>query len=122
MNGHNVVVDTSVLVNFFNGKQLAREIIEGQELWLSGITEIELLSFTKLSATDRKLIQDFIKQCTVLDLLSPIKQIAIELRQSKTLKLPDAVIAATALHLDFPLLSYDKAFRKVKDLHFVLLE
>jgi predicted nucleic acid-binding protein len=122
MNGHNIVVDTSLLVNFFNGSPVAKEIIEDQDLWISGITEIEILSSPKLSPSEKKLIREFIQQTTVIDLLAPIKEIAIQLRISKTLKLPDSIIAATALHLDFPLISYDKEFSKVKDLNFMFLK
>jgi predicted nucleic acid-binding protein len=57
-----------------------------------------------------------------VDLATPIKEIAVELRLSKTLKLPDAIIAATSIYLDFPLFTYDKAFRKVKHLNVILLE
>lgn len=122
MSGLNVVVDTSLLVNFFNGSSEAKEFIKDCDLWISGITEIEILSSPRLNPVEKKLIREFIRQTTVIDLLTPIKEIAIQLRLSKTLKLPDAIIAATALHLDFPLLSYDKAFRKVKDLNFVFID
>jgi predicted nucleic acid-binding protein len=122
MNGHNIVVDTSVLVNFFNGSLTAKEALKSNDLWISGITEIEILSSPTLTSAEKNLIKEFIKQTTTIDLLVPVKEIAIQLRLSKILKLPDAIIAATALHFDFPLLSYDKAFSKVRGLNFVLLK
>jgi predicted nucleic acid-binding protein len=122
MSGHNIVADTSLLINFFNGSASARNFLEEREIWISGITEIELLSYNKLTAPERRLIKDFLKHITVVDLLNPIKEIAVELRLSKTLKLPDTIIAATSLYLDFPLFTYDKSFRKVKHLNVILLE
>lgn len=122
MNGHNIVVDTSVLVNFFNGSLTAKEALKNSDLWISGITEIEILSSSTLTVIEKNLIKGFLKQTTIIDLLSPIKEISIQLRLSKILKLPDAIIAATALHFDFPLLSYDKEFSKVKELNFILLK
>ena len=45
MSGNNIVADTSLLVNFFNGIEPARKILKGRQIWVSAITEIELLSF-----------------------------------------------------------------------------
>jgi predicted nucleic acid-binding protein len=45
-----------------------------------------------------------------------IKNLTIEIKQSKKIKLPDAIIAATALHLNLPLLRADKDFRHIPGL------
>lgn len=46
-----------------------------------------------------------------------IKDIAIKIRRNYRLKLPDAVIAATALHLDLPLITRNmKDFKDIPDL------
>lgn len=37
-------------------------------------------------------------------------------------KLPDAIIAASAIYLDIPLLTVDTGFTKIKDLDLVLIE
>lgn len=55
MSGNNVVADTSLLVNFFNGLDLAKRVMEGRTIWISCITEIELLSYQKLSGKEDKL-------------------------------------------------------------------
>lgn len=122
MNGGNIVGDTSLIINFFNGKENAKESISEKDLWLSGISEIEILASPKLTFKERKQIREFLRTATVIDLLGPIKDIAIELRVTKTLKLPDAIIAATAIYLGFPLCTYDKAFGKVENLNVVLLD
>ncbi len=49
-----------------------------------------------------------------------IKQKAIQLRQVHRLKLPDGIVAATALYLDCPLMSADKGFSKIKEVNQVL--
>lgn len=38
------------------------------------------------------------------------------------MKLPDALIAATAVHENVQLLTYDKGFFKIKEVNVVLLE
>ena len=42
--------------------------------------------------------------------------------QKFVVKLPDAIIAATALYLDLPLLTADTGFQKIQDLKLILLE
>jgi len=49
MNGDRVVVDTSLIINLFNGVNGVQELIEGRNLFVSIISEIEVLSFAKLT-------------------------------------------------------------------------
>lgn len=99
-----------------------KKILQEQHIWISAITEIELLSHPKLKSEEVKLINSFLNECLVLDLTKPVKQIAIKLRRKKILKLPDAIIAATSIHLDFPLVTMDHDFNKIKQLNAVILE
>jgi predicted nucleic acid-binding protein len=122
MNGNNIVADTSLLVNFFNGVEPAGKILKGQHIWVSAITEIELLSYSALTKKQTKIIRSFLDECMISELSPPIRRIAIDVRKKQKLKLPDAVIAATALYLDFPLITMDNDFEKVKDLNAIVLQ
>ncbi|MDM8561262.1 PIN domain-containing protein, partial [Candidatus Parabeggiatoa sp. HSG14] len=51
-----------------------------------------------------------------INLYEPIKTKAIQLRRQHTLKLPDAIIVATALTLNMPLLSNDLRLNRISDL------
>jgi len=53
---------------------------------------------------------------TLTNLDEPIKTKAIQLRRQHTLKLPDAIIAATALTLKVPLFSNDLRLNRLSDL------
>jgi predicted nucleic acid-binding protein len=64
---------------------------------ISVITEIELLCWTTPVESDRKLLNDFIHDSLVIELEQPIKFKTAEIRQKHRIKLPDAIIAATAL-------------------------
>jgi hypothetical protein len=44
-----------------------------------------------------------------------LKSIGIELRKRHGLKLPDCLIAATAIQLDLPLVTSDRHFDRLKD-------
>jgi predicted nucleic acid-binding protein len=57
----------------------------------------------------------------VVDMDQTIMEAAIRLRKRHRLKLPDAIIAATAWTINVPLLTADRVFEKVKDEVAVLL-
>lgn len=122
MNGVRIASDTNPMIYLLNGnKQVARHL-EGKECWISVITELELFGKKPMSATDRKEIQLLLDSCFITDLLPGVKNIAKDLQQSTRLKLPDTLIAATALYLGLPLLTADKVFKKVKGLELILID
>jgi len=51
-----------------------------------------------------------------------IREQTIELRRTYTIKLPDAIIAATSFVYKIPLVTADKTFSKIKELDLVLVE
>jgi len=51
-----------------------------------------------------------------------IKKEAITIRKEYNLKLPDCIIAATAISLDITLISADRQFRQVKNLPLEIYE
>ncbi|MBX2972904.1 MAG: PIN domain-containing protein [Flavobacteriales bacterium] len=53
-------------------------------------------------------------RCELVEIHRSIQDIAVDLRLRHRLKLPDAVIAATAVHLGIPLITADKVFSKLK--------
>ncbi|MBK8292072.1 MAG: PIN domain-containing protein [Flammeovirgaceae bacterium] len=77
-------------------------------------TRITFLS--KLTSEDRYLIRNFLDECILLELNTEIKKATIDLRIKYKLKLPDAIIAATANYYQLPLVSADKVFSKVREI------
>ncbi len=125
MNGNKaILVDTNALIYFFNGNQKVIDAIEGETLYISSITEIELLSFSKLDETSEKGIRMFINDdnCNLIELISAIKERTIRIRRKHRIKLPDAIVAATAVFLGIPLLTFDAGFAKITELDLILLE
>ncbi len=51
-----------------------------------------------------------------------IKQCCIKIRQQYKMKVPDAIIAATAIILKKPLVTSDRDFEKIKELHLIFIE
>lgn len=122
MNGNNIVADTSLLINFFNGIDIAKRVIEDRGMWFSCITEIELLSYHALTDDEEALIKSFLTQCNMADLITPIRETAIDMRKNLNLKVPDAIIAATAVYLDLPLVTMDSDFKNIEGLDTVILK
>jgi len=51
-----------------------------------------------------------VENCFVADLCPGIKRLTKNILQLSRIKLPDAIVAATAIYLDLPLLTFDKDF------------
>ena len=100
--GADFLVDTNTGIDFLNGKlptastYWLQQLLDSQRLILSVIVRIELLSWAG-DAADMQLLEDFIAVATVLPLDEPVIEQTIRLRQQHRVKLPDAIIAATAL-------------------------
>ena len=122
MNGNRVLVDTNTLIYFFNGHPKAIKALDGNNLFLSVITEIELLSYHGLSDNSIDGIKEFLLDCSVIEVLPKIKDFTIDLKRVKKIKLPDAIIAATAQFLQVELITFDKGFSNIPNLDLVLLE
>ena len=67
---------------------------------ISVVTKIEVLGFTA-SDEHYKTLSNFINDAIVLDITSNVVEASIEIRKKYKTKLPDAIIAATALVYDF---------------------
>lgn len=122
MNGNNFLCDTNILLYLLNGDQIVSDLIDKRKIFISFITEIELLSFKKLSQTEYKIIKELISDCTLIDLNKEIKEKAIAFRQKYNLKIPDTIIAATSDYLKIPLISADKQFKKIKDINLIFYQ
>lgn len=77
---------------------------------LSAITEIELLCWKTNSESDIHVVKEFINDSWVIELEQPIKLKTVDIRKTLGIKLPDAIIAATAFVHDLALLT-----RNVRD-------
>ena len=81
---------------------------------VSFITKIELLVWNPPIAEDIRVREEFLAGSEIHYINDEIINIAIQIRKTTHIRLPDAVIAATAIHRDYVLLSTnDNDFIKV---------
>lgn len=108
------VLDTNSALYLLGGR-LAEPLPAGQYA-ISVITELELLAYSALTPEGTQAIQALLQDLPIVDLIAPIKQHAIRLRREHRLKLPDAIIVATAIHLKAVLISHDRQLHNVPGL------
>lgn len=75
---------------------------------ISVITEMELLSYPKLTLQDEVTLRGVLSFFQCIELTTEIKQQAIWFRRNTGLKLPDSIVAATAFMSNQILLTSDK--------------
>jgi predicted nucleic acid-binding protein len=113
------VLDTNTVLFLLDGRLAAP--LPGGAYFASVITEMELLCHPGLDAKGLRKIRALLDDLSLVDLTAPIRATAIDLRRRTGLKLPDAIIAATAWELDATLLSNDRRMARVTGLHCVAL-
>jgi predicted nucleic acid-binding protein len=109
-----IVLDTNAVLYFLAG--LLAEPLPQDDFFVSVITEIELLSYPLISKEDEVEIRAFLKDVTIIDLTETIKQSAIAFRRQYRLKLPDALIVATAHGLNAELFTNDIKLLNITEL------
>ena len=116
-----VLIDTNVISRYFNNSLDSNlvSILETSSFKISVITRIELLSWDKYNAKQLELLTDFVSNCDIVSLDDNIIVKTIELRRKYKLKIPDAIIAASALLSNATLISLDNDFKNVKGLKVV---
>lgn len=122
MNGIKVLADTNVFINLSEGKGNIQPHLAGRDVYLSVISEIELLGWYKITENEKLFFDLIINDCILIELIPAIKKQSIFLKQKHRIKLPDAIIAATAIFLGIPLLTFDSGFAKIEELDLILLE
>lgn len=116
------MLDTNVIIYSLGGNNKVTNLINNTAHFISEITEIELLGFHGLGKQDEKIIKDYLSNVFIIGLNSVIKNLAVSFKREYKLKTVDAIIAASAVHFDLPLLTADRAFQKIKELEIVIVD
>jgi predicted nucleic acid-binding protein len=99
------VYDTNIFIYYLADEPTVNsffieEFLNLHEVLISPIIYIELLSFAGLEKEEEQAIRDLLSQFYSVPLLRKIEEQTIQLKRQYKIKLPDAIIAATALHKD----------------------
>jgi predicted nucleic acid-binding protein len=112
MNGtETLVLDTNAAIKILDDKEKSRfldEAFPNNEKVVSLVTQIELLGYPDITEEADELIRSFLDDIVIILPDVEIVETAIQIRRKRsTLKLPDAVIAATAIALNAVLVPND---------------
>ena len=119
------VIDTNILIYHLAGvlnEQAEVTLADALESgsYISIITRIELLGWRKHSPDSLKAAETLLHSVSEIPLYEEIIQLCIYFRQNYPIKLPDAIIAATARHAKVPLMTKNMAdFERVPELKMV---
>jgi predicted nucleic acid-binding protein len=115
-----ILADTNIVIYILKGINVAEPYLS-YDFSLSDISIIELLGVKNIDKNILSNRQKFIDKVFNFPVNNAIKQRAILLKQTYVLKVPDAVIAATALIHNIPLITADKDFKKIQELNAIII-
>lgn len=123
--GEKMLVDTNVVSFLFSGQseaQLYQDVILGKQLYISFITEAELLLWNRRAKWGQKRIknlQDYLSAFGRVYVSPEVVQHFVniyELTRGQPIPYPDMWIAACALAYDMTLITHDEDFRRIPGL------
>jgi predicted nucleic acid-binding protein len=105
------LIDTNIIIYYLEGEQAAISFLRAHrgKLAISSITWMETLSYP-FTADEEQVVRAFLQEFRLIDVSCSVMELSVENRRKKKMKLPDAIIAASAVHHDFILVT-----RNLKD-------
>jgi len=123
--GKRYLLDSNTVIDYIGGlysgrtKQWLDQFID-EEINVSVITKIEVLSFDPDKDDNYPILVEFFKTSNIFELIDEIVDKTILIRQKQKIKLPDAIIASTALVNEMILVTRNtKDFKNIPDLETV---
>jgi predicted nucleic acid-binding protein len=113
MNGTKYLLDTNIIIGMYEQDHTVISLFQNKEVSIaecaySNITRMELLGFPEITEIETQAIKNLLAMMQCIDLSRSIENTTINLKQKYRIKLPDAIILATALTHQIELLTLDK--------------
>ncbi len=120
MNGTNYLLDTNAIIGIVNDNEKLLALLNKADfVAISIISVIEFLSYPNLSQKDKNVFKKMTLEASVIDLNfenSTLINSISEIRVAYRIKLPDAVLAATAITYNLQFLTNDRGFNQIDSL------
>jgi len=121
MIGIDYLADTNCFIYLLDENPILLPFLESA--WaFSYITEMEILSRKGLTLKEDALIRTLLATCMKIGHQQEIAEMTIKLRRKYPIKLPDAIIAATAQFSQIPILTADKGFAQIKEIDCLIID
>lgn len=119
MNGNKILFDTNAVIYFINSPFDINNI----NIFISVISEIELLSYPKITQGEENKIRYFLNNnVNIINLDENIKNETISIRKNFNIKIPDAIIIATAKVNNLSILTQDEDILKFNEKNYVKIQ
>ena len=120
MSGVKFLLDTNVIIGLLNRLPTARSLVAGPEdvssaYGYSAVTRMELLGFWGITEPEKAAIESMLSQLIYFPVTRAVEDATIVLRQTLRVKLPDAIIAATAQVAELKLLTLDEDLKRLSE-------
>ena len=86
---------------------------------ISVITKIEALSWINPDKVKESIVKEFIEDANILELTTEVVNTCIDIRRSRKIKTPDAIIVATAIVNGLILITDDRDFENISNLQII---
>jgi predicted nucleic acid-binding protein len=118
MSGIKYLLDTNCILGLLKATPEVLDLVTqrtllASECAYSAITRMELLGYPGITAAEEQLIVERLSKFTYLAITIEVEDGVIALRRARKVKLPDAIIAATAIHHRLELLTFDIALLSI---------
>ena len=98
MSGKTLILDTNIIIYLSHGEMKIQDFATvGDRLCISAITYMEALGYPFKTTKEEFFVKGLCDTIDLIDLTKPIIEKTIEIRKQNRIKLPDAIIAASAL-------------------------
>ena len=117
-----LLVDTDILIDYLKGIGPARALLDSEQFtfYYSSWTKKELLAKPGLSDRERRQVDELLARCRLVPVDDAVAEkywILLKRYESQALRQADAIIAATAWHLELSLLTRNqKHFRMITEI------
>lgn len=110
MNGNRLLLDSNILI-YISRKELELEKFAslGDILGISVITYIEAKGYDFQNSKEEEIINDLCNNLEIINIDDKIAKQVIKLRKERKIKLPDAIILATAIVHNMSLVTHNTA-------------
>ena len=113
------MLDTNAVISLLQGNSsIEFKLSQAGWIGISVISVIEFFSFPRLTTADNQIFSTFLQRIETVPLLDDLKflQKVSALKLRTRLKLPDAIIAQSAIEKNATLITNDKDFSKIPTL------
>jgi predicted nucleic acid-binding protein len=122
--GAKYLIDSNVIIDYLDNKMplsgmtLLSEVVDSTPN-ISVISQIEVLRYN-ISFRASSILSAFINYCTIYPLTNNVVEVTIEICKRHRVKIPDAIIAATAVFNNFTLLTRNiNDFKNIEELSYL---